>query len=243
MWNRKELKLNAKQLLKANYWKAVIVGLILSILYGSFAISSRNTATGSDLTDQITALDDKTFIAVVAVIFGVLAIVMVIDLLLTIFLWNPIEVGCQKFYINCKSGEAKLDDIIYSFKNGYGHIGVVMLCRTIFTILWLILLIIPGIIKAYEYMMIPFILAEEPDISRKDAFAKSKAMMHGNKWNAFVLDLSFLGWLILGGITLGILNIFFVNPYMYLSHAELYHALKNNNGIKAGAAYDGEMSL
>ena len=242
MWNRKVLKLNAKQLLKANYWKAVIVGLILSILYGSFAISSRNTATGSDVTDQITALDDKTFIAFVAIFFSVIAVALVINLLLTIFLWNPIEVGCQKFYINCKSGESKLDDLVYAFKNGYGHIGVIMLCRTIFTLLWCLLLVIPGIIKAYEYMMIPFILAEEPDISRKDAFAKSKAMMRGNKWNAFVLDLSFLGWLILGGITLGILNIFFINPYMYLSHAELYHALKYN-GARPDAGYDAAMSL
>lgn len=103
-----------------------------------------------------------------------------------------------------------------------------MFFRTLFTFLWSLLFIIPGIVKSYEYMMIPFILADEPTISRKEAFARSKAMMLGNKWNAFVLDLSFLGWLILACFTLGILNIFFVNPYMYLSHAELYHSLKNN---------------
>lgn len=65
----------------------------------------------------------------------------------------------------------------------------------------------------YEYMMVPFILAENPDMSRKEVFALSKKMMTGNKWKAFVLDLSFLGWSILGGITLGILNVLFVAPY------------------------------
>ncbi len=228
MWSRKELKANAKQLLKANYWKAVIVGIFLTILYSSATASAGSSAKENDISGQIAALDHKTFVAVAIAVFAVVAVALIIDLLLTIFVWNPIEVGCQKFYINCKEGNAKVKDVLFAFKNGYGHVGVVMLCRTIFIALWSILLIIPGIIKSYEYMMVPFILADDPTISKKDAFAKSKAMMQGNKWNAFVLDLSFLGWIILGGITFGIVNLFFVHPYMYLTHAELYHALKNN---------------
>lgn len=228
MWDRKELKANARHLLKANYWKAVIVGIILTFLYSSVEISSSNAARNSDLSDMIAALDNRSLLAVAAVIFGIIIIALVIDLLLTIFVWNPIEVGCQKFYVNCKEGNSKFGDIVYAFKNGYGHVGAVMFFRTLFTFLWSLLFIIPGIVKSYEYMMIPFILADEPTISRKEAFARSKAMMQGNKWNAFVLDLSFLGWLILACFTLGILNIFFVNPYMYLTHAELYHSLKNN---------------
>lgn len=79
----------------------------------------------------------------------------------------------------------------------------------------------------YEYMMVPFILAENPDMRRKEVFALSKKMMTGNKWKAFVLDLSFLGWSILGGITLGILNVLFVAPYQNLTKAELYQTLKD----------------
>lgn len=79
----------------------------------------------------------------------------------------------------------------------------------------------------YEYMMVPFILAENPDMSRKEVFALSKKMMTGNKWKAFVLDLSFLGWNILGCITLGILNVLFVVPYQNLTKAELYQTLKD----------------
>ncbi len=228
MWTRKELKTNAKQLLKANYWKAVVVGIILTFLYGSTATSAGNSAKDNDLAANIAALDHRSFVAVVIAIFAVVAVALIIDLIITILIWNPIEVGCEKFFINCKGGNAKLKDILFVFKNGYGHVGVVMLCRTIFIALWTILLIVPGIIKIYEYMMIPYILADDPTISRKEAFTKSKAMMKGNKWNAFVLDLSFIGWLILGCITLGILNIFFVHPYIYLTHAELYHSLKNN---------------
>lgn len=228
MWDRKELKANAKHLLKANYWKAVIVGFILALLYGSTGISGGNAARDSDTSDLLAALDGGSLLAIAAVVLGIIALALVINLLLTIFVWNPLEVGCQKFYLNCKEGNSNLGDMTYAFKNCTGHIRVVMFYRTIFKYLWSLLFIIPGIVKSYEYMMIPFILADDPTISRKEAFARSKAMMQGNKWNAFVLDLSFAGWLILACFTLGILDIFFVNPYMYLTHAELYHSLKNN---------------
>ena len=88
------------------------------------------------------------------------------------------------------------------------------------------LLIIPGIVKQYEYMMVPFLLAEDPQIDRKEAFWKSREMMKGNKWAAFVLDLSFIGWSLLGIITLGLLNVFFTEPYQYLTQAQLYFRLK-----------------
>ena len=86
---------------------------------------------------------------------------------------------------------------------------------------------IPGIVKSYEYRMIPYIMAEHPELSYKEAFRMSKEMMQGNKWSAFVLDLSFLGWHILGIMTLGILEIFYVAPYVAMTDAYLYKTLKN----------------
>ena len=96
----------------------------------------------------------------------------------------------------------------------------------LFEILWSLLLVIPGIIKAYEYRMIPYILGDNPNIDREEAFALSNMMMQGNKGKAFVLDLSFLGWYILNGMTLGILGIFYVNPYVNQTNAALYLKLK-----------------
>ena len=75
-------------------------------------------------------------------------------------------------------------------------------------------------------MMVPYILAENPDMSREEVFALSKQMMKGNKWDAFVLDLSFILWDILGACTLGILHIFYIEPYKRLTDAGLYQALK-----------------
>lgn len=135
----------------------------------------------------------------------------------------------RKVFVDCRYGNAEWRDILYAFKNGYGHIGAVMFMKDLFTFLWTLLFIIPGIIKGYEYMMIPYLLAENPDMSRQDAFAESKRMMDGNKMDAFVLDLSFIGWFILGAITFNIVNILYTTPYMELAHAELYHTLKNQN--------------
>ena len=102
-----------------------------------------------------------------------------------------------------------------------------MFFKDLFTALWSLLLIIPGIIKGYEYCMIPYLLAEDPSISKDDAFAATKQMMDGDKWNTFVLDLSFIGWAFLGVLTCCILNIFYVAPYQNLTNAQLFYALKN----------------
>ena len=196
MWNRSELKSNAKLALKANYWKAVLVGLILSFILGSGSTAAQNSARSS--TDGLTDIDPVMVFTVIGIILAAVFVAMVISILLSIFIWNPLEVGCQKFFINCKYGNAELGDIAYGFKNGYAHIGMIMFLRGLFTGLWMLLFIIPGIVKSYEYMMIPYLLAEHPEMTRQEAFAESKQMMDGNKWDAFVLDLSFIGWFILG---------------------------------------------
>ena len=72
-------------------------------------------------------------------------------------------------------------------------------------------------------MMIPFLLAENPQMNRKEAFEKSRQMMKGNKWATFVLDLSFIGWSLLGIITFGLVNIFFAGPYQYLTQGKYVH--------------------
>lgn len=92
--------------------------------------------------------------------------------------------------------------------------------------LWLLLFIIPGIVKIYEYRMIPYLLADNPNMSKQEAFRTSKTMMKGNKWRAFVLDLSFILWDILGINTFGIVSVLWVDPYKQQTDALLYNALK-----------------
>ena len=94
--------------------------------------------------------------------------------------------------------------------------------------LWTLLLIIPGIIKMYEYRFVPYILAENPDLNHNRVLDLSREMTAGEKMNIFILDLSFLGWFILGALFFGI-GILFVQPYYDSVNAELYYKLKKND--------------
>ena len=80
------------------------------------------------------------------------------------------------------------------------NVVLVMFLKNLFTSLWTLLFVIPGIVKHYEYLMIPYILAENPGMDRKEAFQISKRMMDGQKMETFILDLSFIGWILLSAI-------------------------------------------
>lgn len=95
-----------------------------------------------------------------------------------------------------------------------------------------------GIIKHYEYSLIPYILAENPRIGRKKAFYLSRQMTRNNKWKLFQIDLSFLGWKILSLSTLGILDFFLVNPYVAGCKTEVYFSLRRNYVLSRCAGYE-----
>lgn len=170
--------------------------------------------------------------AVFALVFMIAVMVMIILIPLEVFLLNPLEVGIKRFFLQNLREEARIKEICYAFDHSYLNCVKILFFRDLYIFLWCLLLVIPGIIKAYEYRMIPYILGENPGISKAEAFAISSSMMQGNKWKAFVLDLSFLGWYILNGLTLGILGIFYLNPYVNQTDAALYQRLKGLQAAK-----------
>lgn len=96
---------------------------------------------------------------------------------------------------------------------------------SVFEILWTFTIV--GIfIKYYSYFLVPYILAENPDIGTLEAITLSRKMMKGHKWQCFIFELSFIGWKILGMLTLGILDIVYTNPYMVASFSEFYVAIR-----------------
>ena len=101
-----------------------------------------------------------------------------------------------------------------------------MLLSGLFIFLWGLLFIIPGIIKSYSYRMVPYILRDEPELSPMEVISRSRDMMNGQKLNAFILDLSFIGWALLTALTCGLAGIFYVGPYKAGTDAALYDAVK-----------------
>lgn len=105
------------------------------------------------------------------------------------------------------------------------HAGLALLVSGVLELLWWCT-IIGGVIKYYSYYMVPFIIAENPDIRALDAITLSRHMMNGHKWECFKLEWSFIGWKILGDITFGLVDIFYTNPYQTATMAEYYAELR-----------------
>ncbi|MBO4336786.1 MAG: DUF975 family protein [Lachnospiraceae bacterium] len=244
MWTRAELKDKAKVAFARSRWGLILCCLIMSLVSGGSGggVGSRYSSSGNNSGDSdaySNALNmfglggdiDPTEAAVIAgTLLGIVAVVFVVALVLSIFVFNPLSVGCTRYCLEA-SYEARtvgqLGIIGFAFKKGrYGNVVKTVFLMNLYICLWTILFIIPGIIKSYEYRMVCSILAENPELSSKEVFALSKEMMTGNKWAAFVLDLSFLGWIILGALTCGILLIFYVNPYIIMTDMYLYNTLK-----------------
>ena len=164
--------------------------------------------------------------------FGVLwsvfsLFIALVLLLIKIVVGNVVYVGGIRFFIQNRRENPSAGTIFFGFQNGnYGNIALTIFLKDLYTALWTLLLVVPGILKHYEYRMIPYILAENPTMPREEAFQISRRMMMGQKMDVFVLDLSFIGWFILEKISFGLAGLFFVRPYYETVFAELYEANK-----------------
>lgn len=115
--------------------------------------------------------------------------------------------------------------IEWLFEHFNRRVWVTMILRYILVLLWSLLLLIPGIIKSYSYAMVPYLMNDDPELSGRAALDRSEAMMKGHRMDLFLLDMSFIGWIILGILAFGI-GIFFVTPYTESAHAAFYEDLK-----------------
>lgn len=136
-----------------------------------------------------------------------------VRLIYNFFVVCPFAVGLNRFYMDAHYTEPKYRTLLLGFKQNYLNVLLIQFLRQLKVFLWSLLFIIPGAIKSYETFMVPYLLAENPDIDRHEVFEKSREMMDGNKLNVFVLNLSFIGWLIFAAVTSGLAYIVFVAPY------------------------------
>lgn len=125
-----------------------------------------------------------------------------------------------------RTGESlKVNELFTVYRDNFGNSFLIKLFVGIFVLLWACLFIVPGIVMSYAYSMSVYILNDNPDMTPMQAIKASKEMMRGHKWDLFVLDLTFIGWLLLSILTAGIL-LLFVQPYMNAAHAEFYREIK-----------------
>ena len=153
-----------------------------------------------------------------------------------ILLAGPMEYGLCRVLTATARGKKDIDfaRLFDAFKEDFGNAVLLGFLKSIFIFLWSLLLIIPGIVKSYSYAMSAFIQQDAEDKNWKNCIDQSRAMMDGNKWKLFCLDLSFIGWYILGFLCLGV-GVFFVMPYHEQARAEFYEDLKNQNASTVNA--------
>lgn len=244
MWTRIGLKTRAKDVLRTNYWKAFLVGLVILFAVGGSSSSSWKTSADEIKNNGglLFNMDPMAVIAVALLALGAVTFVLILALAFKILLSYPLEVGGRKYFVHSAQYIDNRGCIRFAFNSAnYGHIVGAMFLRGLFTFLWSLLFIVPGIIKFYSYRMVPYILSDNPNIGASRAIQLSKDMTYGHKWNMFVLDLSFIGWYILGILCLGI-GTLFVNPYAYATEAELYLVLRQN-AIERNMCTFGELLL
>lgn len=227
MWSIAELKNRGKQAFRANYWQSVAVSFVMAIFAGGTASAATNRVqnTTSEVTVEGAGVSPEQAAFIAAVVLGVVFTVGIVGSIVHALLANPIEVGGRRFFEkNANDPTTQFNTMFEGFQD-YGRVLVTMLIRDVFILLWTLLLIIPGAMKAYSYRLVPYLVKDRPELSPMEVLAESEALMRGNRWRAFVMDLSFLGWLLLGVVTLNLGNIFWTNPYMNATDAALYQEL------------------
>ena len=225
MWNRQQVKEQAKIIMKRNYWKMFVVTLLAGLLTGektTIIERVQNFASTNISYDTSPIFYSSNF---QYIFYTFISIASILGILYTIFIGNVIVVGKSRYFIKNHDVNPELGEIFSGFKGNYLNVVKIMFLMNLKILLWLFLFIVPGFIKAYEYSMIPYLLAENPNLSASQAFSLSKQMTTGQKMDSFVLDLSFLGWIILGLICCGI-GILFLQPYPEATRAEVYLILK-----------------
>ena len=237
MWARQEVKALGKFAMKANYFNSVAAALLLTFCSGALFGS-----TGNRTREQIQQVSEQglppQIQALLPVIVSGVALIVLIGIALDIFLLNPLMVGCRRFFFHNLHEPAGMNELTVPLKTDFQRTVITILLVDVFTMLWSLLLIVPGIVKSYAYMLTPYILEDHPELTPTEAITQSREMMNGNKMKAFVLDLSFLGWHLLGIITCGLVDLFYTLPYTASTHAAVYEAIRQEYEGSYGGGYE-----
>ena len=164
-----------------------------------------------------------------SIVAGCLSAIPFIGGLCSLFIGLPVAYGIAIVMFGVFKGKDVDFGVLFEGFQDYSRIFVTKLLQGIYTALWSLLLVVPGVIKYYSYAMTDYILKEEPEMKNNAAIEKSMAMMENNKMKLFLLDLSFIGWALLAIVTFGI-GFLFLQPYMQVSRAAFYEDLKAQQG-------------
>lgn len=219
-WTRQKVKAKAKAAMSASYWKMFVANILLTAVAGGILYIIEVVFSPAPMPIDVDYATVTNFILGTSVFAGVL------ELFWLFLVAAPLEIGVTKYYIQVsEDSNTAMDRCFDGFRYNWKNVVWINFLMIMKLFLWSLLFVVPGIIKAFEYSMIPYLLAENPNMTAKEAFETSRKMTDNEKWNLFVLDLSFIGWYLLGLLCCGVGTIF-VAPYVRATEAQVYFVLK-----------------
>lgn len=202
---------------------------VLGRTNGVFAVTINAISTGSFFMVGVSAIKNIVGSPTVGISIGI-GISVILYFLYWFYIVNIYNVLSRRMFMEGRTyRKVPFRRIFYlSSTKCWNKVSKAMFFKELYEFFWA-LTIIGGIIKHYSYLMVPYILAENPNMNSKQAITLSRKMMDGHKWEAFKLDFSFIGWNILGMFTWGILNLVFTNPYQVATFSEFYNELRKES--------------
>lgn len=238
MFDRRLIKKEAKEILRKYYWLLFIACLVLFLIEGNdFGIKinfkdnimnvMHDNSWRNDVEVQLGFLSYKLSLSYILNFLGyiLVSVIAILSVFFVTFIGNPLIVGCRNYIAHTCDDKQSFNDIVTPFHNYYWNAVGTMFLRNLFIFLWSLLLVIPGIIKAYSYQFVPYLLEDEPNLVYGDILKKSAEMTRGLKMDLFILDLSFFGWYLLNIPTMGLAK-YFISPYVQTSKALVYQEIK-----------------
>lgn len=242
-WKINDLLKKTKKPFQQNYWKITTTSFLLILMSAGVSYTSL-IGSVNQIPELIRSVISREFFGeaefdmrmlavLLTMLGGMLFLSLLIKALLDILLKNPMEVGANKMMMGAIATEQPVmfASLAFAYDADYINVVKILFLKQLKKDLWYLLLIVPGIMKQYEYYAIPYLLAEDPYQTHEEAFRKSRELMTGYKMKAFLLDLYFLPLDLLGVVTAGIVSIFYVEPKKNLAKAALYLKIKE---IKKG---------
>ena len=221
MLKAKDFRYYARESLRGRWLKAGGAGLVAGLLGGAISSgwSSGSSGSGAESgssaagTDMLASLGSGPDVPpmLLAILMGV-GLVLLLWAIVILVIGGATTLGYAKYNLNLVDDKnPKLKDIFSQYDRlgtGFG----MQFFRGLFTFLWSLLFVIPGIIASYSYYMTPFILCERPDMTSREAIRESKELMRGNKWRLFCLEISFIGWELLASGVMGVVIMLIMTP-------------------------------
>ena len=210
----KELRAIARENLQGNWGISVGVALVAALLGGMVTGSGNISFQFNEDTVRNLPPVFWGFLLPFVSVVGLLGLAMFI-------IGGVVELGYAKFLLKQHDKKELVFADLFSQFERFGTGFAQRFLRTLYTALWTLLFVVPGIIKSLSYAMTPFILEDHPELTASEAINRSKKLMDGHKMDLFILSLTFIGWDILSALTFGI-GFLFLNPYRNAAYAAFY---------------------